>query len=164
MDLTLARATPEDRELLANLVNLYMYDFSEFTADDAGDDGAFRAADIDRYFADPRETWIARVDGHLAGFVIVRVDGEALDGSPGVRDVQEFFVMRKYRRRGLGEEMARRTFDRSPGPWQVRVLKPNTPAQGFWRTIIGRRTGGRFSEVDWDDGRWRGPVFRFTNA
>jgi predicted acetyltransferase len=163
MDVTLTPATPADRELLASLMNLYMYDFSEFTAHDSGDDGVFRARDIDQYFADPRETWIARADGHLAGFVIVRRDGVALDGTPDVRDMQEFFVMRKYRHRGVGEKLARRTFERYRGQWQVRVMRENTPAQSFWRAVIGRYAD-RFEERDWDEDRWRGPVFRFGNT
>ena len=78
-------------------------------------------------------------------------------------DIVEFFVMRKYRRSGAGEAMARSVFDRFPGRWEVREIASNLPAQAFWRTIIGRYTDGRFEERTWDDEKWRGPVQFFDS-
>ena len=46
--------------------------------------------------------------------------------------------------------MARHVWDRFPGRWQVREIAANTPAHAFWREIIGRYTGGRFEELQWD--------------
>jgi predicted acetyltransferase len=60
--------------------------------------------------------------------------------------------------------MARQVFDRFPGRWQVRELHNNTPAQAFWRAIIGRYTEGPFEEQQWDDDVWRGPVQWFDNG
>ena len=44
-------------------------------------------------------------------------------GSP--HDMAEFFVMRKYRRHGIGIVAARELFARFPGDWQVRQLTAN---------------------------------------
>ena len=66
----------------------------------------------------------------------------------------EFFVMRKYRRTGVGTDAARAIFERFPGAWQVREEEANVGAIHFWRRAI---------PVSFDEGRWdNGPVQHFT--
>ena len=48
----------------------------------------------------------------------------------------EFFVMRKYRRAGLGRRAAAEIFPLFPGEWTVRQQRGNAPATSFWRTAI----------------------------
>jgi predicted acetyltransferase len=79
-------------------------------------------------------------------------------------DVVEFFVMRKYRRRGAGARVASSVFERFPGGWEVRIDRDNLPAQAFWRRVVGDVTGGRYDERVFDDERWRGPVIFFDSA
>lgn len=83
------------------------------------------------------------------------------EGDPEVMDVAEFFVMRKFRRLGVGRACARRAFDRFPRCWEVREQRSNTPAIAFWRATISDYTSGRFHEEFVDDERWRGPVQSF---
>jgi predicted acetyltransferase len=84
------------------------------------------------------------MDGVLAGFALVR--DEAWLAGAGTREVSEFFVLRRYRRRGVGEHVTRRLFDRFPGRWEVVQLASNLDAQAFWRAVIGRYTGGAFED------------------
>jgi predicted acetyltransferase len=37
--------------------------------------------------------------------------------------ITEFFVMRKYRRQGIGKRVARELFECSPGRWEVADLQ-----------------------------------------
>jgi predicted acetyltransferase len=48
----------------------------------------------------------------------------------------EFFVMRKYRRLGIGRKAALALLTQFPGPWQVRQQLTNPTATAFWRTVI----------------------------
>ena len=163
MKIDVQQAADKEQDLLAALFQLYRYDFTEFTGDDVGDDGRFDVGRLPMYWSDPsRWPFVLRVDGHPAGFALVR-RGEALDDGGDVMDVAEFFVMRKYRRHRAGEGMATQLFRRFPGRWQVREMQENLPAQAFWRTIIRRYTGGRFDEIRVDDDRWRGPVQYFVS-
>jgi predicted acetyltransferase len=59
----------------------------------------------------------------------------------------EFFVLRKYRRSGLGRQLASGLFERFAGTWEVRELPSNTAAQTFWRRIIDDYTHGAFTET-----------------
>lgn len=162
VDVRLTTAGPGDRARLAAMFELYVYDFSELLGLDVGDDGRFRVPPLDAYWTHPRRhAFLVRVDEKLAGFALVH-EGSRLSVDD-VFDVAEFFVMRRYRRRGVGEQAARWLFDRFRGRWEVRQKKENVVATAFWRRVLGRYTGGRFDEVLLDDDRWRGPVQRFDS-
>lgn len=67
---------------------------------------------LDNYFTEEgREACFVTVGGQLAGFTMTRL----LDD--GAREVAEFFVVRRYRRQGVGREAARQMFRRHPGQW-----------------------------------------------
>lgn len=153
----------EDKPVLANLLELYHYDFTEFTQEDIAPDGRFGYSKLDEYWQDPlRFPFLIWVDGNLAGFTLVK-RGSAITGDPEIMDVAEFFVMRKYRRKGVGDEAARRIFERFRGRWEVREMANNTAAQAFWRTTIERYVGRAVEEHYCDNERWLGPVQMFDS-
>jgi predicted acetyltransferase len=139
-------ATVEERDVVARLLELYAHDFSERNGADVGDDGLYGYRHLDAYWTEPdRQPFLFRVDGRLAGFALVRT-------GPPV-DMAEFFVLRKYRRGGIGTDAARAVFARHPGQWQVRQQWENTGAIDFWRRAI---------PVPFDEGETdEGPVQRF---
>ena len=99
-------AGPDDRARLAALFELYSYDFSEVLDLDVGDDGRFAVPVLDRYWTEAdRHPFLIRVDARLAGFALVH-ERSRLTDREGVRDMAEFFVMRRYRRRGVGAQAA----------------------------------------------------------
>jgi predicted acetyltransferase len=157
-------ARSEDGPRLSALLELYVYDFSDILGLDVGDDGRFRTPPLDSYWTDPRcHAFLVRVDDRLAGFAMVQ-QRSRLTGDEGVCDMTQFFVMRKYRRNGVGEKLAAFLFDRFRGPWEVREEPKNEGAIAFWRRAIGRFLDGPFDEVIMDDERWRGPVQRFDSS
>ena len=79
------------------------------------------------------------------------------------RAIAEFFIMRKYRRRGIGCAVACQIFDRFPGKWEVQQMVSNQRAQFFWRRVIAHYTNGQYHEVTLHDERWHGPVQFFDN-
>ena len=139
-------AQEEDRPLLANLLQFYLYDFSEFMSWDVPDNGRFDDDDLNGCWTeDYRHPYLLRVNGQLAGFAIVN-QGSDISGDPAVIDMSEFFVMRKYRHRGVGSYFAVELFKRFPGQWEVRELGQNQDALKFWRNVIGKYTGGQFKD------------------
>lgn len=157
MTIEVARAGKQGEAIIRNLFSLYIHDLSEHTGWDVPDDGLFVANDLlaqywGRKPANARFRWpddlegypfLIRADGRLAGFALIREIGK----DPPAYDVGEFFVLRKYRGKGVGKEVAHRLFDMFPGAWQVRELPENTPAQAFWRRIIDDYTGGDYVET-----------------
>jgi predicted acetyltransferase len=160
----LAPAERHELPVLANLFQYYHYDFAEILGGHpVGDDGRFGVPALEPYWTDPwRHPFLLRVDGHPAGFALVHRRSR-LTGDPDTWDVAEFFVMRPYRRRGVGAQAAVDLFDRFRGRWEVRQIRANAAATSFWRRVIGQYTGGRYTEELLDDDRWRGPVQRFDN-
>jgi predicted acetyltransferase len=164
VDIEIRQASRADAHILAALAELYIYDFTEFTGEDAGDDGRFGTDWLERWWAEPdRFAFIARVGGKLAGFALVRRGSEFGDGADPW-NMGEFFVMRKYRRHGVGRTLATGMFDRFRGPWQVHELAANAPAQAFWRRIIRDYTEGAFAERVLEDPQRGGPVQIFDSS
>ena len=48
----------------------------------------------------------------------------------------DFFILRRYRRYGVGTEAARQIWSRYPGPWEVRVMEANKAAHEFWACAV----------------------------
>jgi predicted acetyltransferase len=91
-----------------------------------------------------RRLFVLRVRGRLAGFALTRE--RAHFAGAAAREIGEFFVLRKYRRRGVGTQAARVLFRRFPGRWELAELTWNVAAQRFWRRVIRRVAVGGFTE------------------
>ena len=163
MQIELVRAMPDDAEALAHLLQYYVYDFTEFVDTPLGQDGRFVVPSLAAYWTDPwRHPFLVRVDGKLAGFALVHQRSH-VTGDESTWDVAQFFVMRRYRRHGVGGTVATRVFDTFRGRWEVRELHANHAAIAFWRRVIDAYTSGDYEETIIDDERWRGPVQSFRN-
>jgi predicted acetyltransferase len=134
-------ATREQAPILANLLELYAHDFSEFHSVDLGADGRFGCSSLPLYWAEPdRHPFLVMVDGKLAGLVLVKKSSE-VSGRESAWDMAEFFVMRGYRRRGIGTQVVHQVWACLPGAWEVRVMQSNIPACHFWARAISTFTG-----------------------
>jgi predicted acetyltransferase len=161
--ISLDLATRDERGVLSNLLQLYVYDWSEIRPLDVGGDGRFDDYPLDAYWLeDWRHAFLMRVDGKLAGFALVS-ERSRLTGAAGVTDMAEFFVMRRYRRAGVGRAAAFAAFDRFKGPWEVRQRTENVEATAFWRRTIDRYTNGNYREDALNDSTWVGLVQRFSS-
>lgn len=136
-EIELIPASQEQEAVLANLLELYIHDFSEFHhASEIGEDGRFGYTPLAQYWHDPaRLAFLIRTAGKLAGFAFVIRGTGASAGDPAW-DIAEFFILRRYRRRGFGTRVAHQLFRLLPGRWEVRVMESNRPAQRFWAHAI----------------------------
>jgi predicted acetyltransferase len=101
---------------------------------DVEDDGRFAIpVSLPSYWEGPdaskRHPFLVRADCRLAGFALIGQIGV----DPVTWDMGEFFILRKYRRSGLGRQVAYALFDGFAEDWEVRELPSNTMAQAFWR-------------------------------
>ena len=161
MNIQLQTPSRSDRNLIRRLMELYQYDFSEFDGQDLDEHGCFGYGDLDYFwFESTHAVFLVTVDEKLAGFVLI--DNEVVV-TGNERSVTEFFIMRKYRRQGVGKQVAIEVFSRLPAKWEVRVIEQNSPAQDFWRRVIAEYTQDKFQEKRLDNDEWHGPVFYFDN-
>jgi predicted acetyltransferase len=158
-------AAANDAGLLANLLELYLHDLSEaFPILELGTDGRFGYPKLPLYWSEPerRFPFLIRYGTRVAGFVLATRGSPASD-DPEVFDVAEFFVLRRYRRLGVGRRATFLVWDRLPGRWIVRVSEANTGALPFWGGVIAEYTRGAATEVVRPDSpnAWR--VFSFVS-
>ena len=145
--LDLIPAGEDQHAVLANMLELYTYDFSEFLPIELGDDGRFGYKNLVLYWTDTRRrAFLARFQNKLAGLALVK-RGSELSGNAEVWDMAEFFILRGYRRRGTGTELAAKVWRACPGLWEVRVRLNNAPALQFWNSAVASFTGREAKQV-----------------
>ncbi len=163
MQIDLIDAISAHKPILERLLQLYEHDNSEFFGADVGADGLYRVMDADALFQPGWRVFLMEVDGRWAGFAIV-TRHRSYVGAGETWLMDEFFVLRKYRRLGVGQHIADTLFDRFPGRWEISQWPSNLPSQAFWRSVIGRYTDGRFEETFLDTTRIRGLVQAFEST
>ena len=148
MNIEIQAATISDKLIIRHLFQLYLYDFSVYDDADLDEHGLYDYRRIDHYWTeDTRHPFLIRVDNQIAGLVLVR-ELDNIAEAKADYSIAEFFIMRKYRKKGIGKHVAFELFDRFRGKWYVGQYVTNTPAHEFWRKIIAEYTDGQFSEVE----------------
>jgi predicted acetyltransferase len=157
-------ASPEQKQVLANLLELYIHDFSELIEIRLGNDGRFGYEDLDLYWKGPgRYPFLVMVDGRPAGFALVRKGSEISDDSDAW-DMAEFFIVRGLRRLGLGMKTAHAIWKEFPGKWAVRVMDRNSLAVSFWARAIDQFVGEPVEAISLTRGEVTWQVFTFESA
>jgi predicted acetyltransferase len=164
MKIELKKALIHEKEVVSRLLQLYLYEFSELDGFDVGPDGLFRYEYLDSYWRDPAsQAVLIYVEDCIAGFALVNSYTCLLE-SRDARSIAEFFVLRKYRMKGVGKTAAFELFNQFPGKWEVRQIPKNEGGQQFWRKVIGAYTGGKYEETVLNNELWEGPVQTFSNG
>ena len=146
MNAQLIKAPFRDKTIIKNLMQFYMYDFSEYISTDFEEDGLFAAYNnLEDYWKEPdnKFPYVIKKEEKYVGFVLIRLI-EA--GECNYFSIAEFFIMRKYRRQGIGKAIAEQVFDLHKGQWEVFQKESNKPAQIFWNKVINEYTKGQFKE------------------
>jgi|SRR6187397_83140 predicted acetyltransferase len=152
MNFTLHRASEEYKAVIQNLMQFYIYDFSEYIKYDVEDNGLFAPyPHLDDYWKETSNKfpYIIKKDDKYVGFVLVRFieTQERMYFS-----IAEFFILKKYRRTGIGKAIAVMVFDLHKGLWEVFQKESNKPAQIFWKKVIEEYTKGQYRERS-EDGK-----------
>lgn len=149
VDLEIAPVSYEQKSILRSLLELYQYETSSFEDDGSGDindDGTYGYRYLDHYWTEEgRHAYFIKVSGKLAGFVMIRHAANVIDNITEC-SITEFFIMRIYQRRRIGQKVALEMFNRFKGRWSISWLKDNAAAQQFWTKCIRQFSEGQFSE------------------
>ncbi len=104
-----------------------------------------------------RHPLLIEAQGEVAGFALVNKVAQTEHHVDHV--VAEFYVMPRFRRRGIGLRAASRLLRQGRGIWEVAVLREAPRALAFWRRTIGSFAPGQaIPYFDAEIGRW---LFRF---
>lgn len=167
-DLTVRDAEPGDRSLLEKLLQLYLHDFSEFAelGSDFGElnaQGVFEYPHLDTYWNGDagRRAILFFWRDRVAGFALINTEFHG--PAPADLSIAEFFILRKYRRAGLGKAFARHLILAEVVRLEIAVAWYNTPAIRFWAEALEPLTDTcRVTRTEIDDAGWKGPVYLVT--
>jgi predicted acetyltransferase len=162
-------ASDFERTLIESLSQFYIYDFSEMEPPGSGEmefgerGGYCPLPGIDRYWrVEGFRALLIRVKDRLAGFALINTLSR--HGDNVEHNMAEFFVARKYRRRGVGVEAVRQILARYPGLWEIAVVERNFAARAFWPRAIGAAPNvSELVQTEGDSDCWRGPIWSFRS-
>jgi len=119
MNIQLQPAQLKDKPLISNLLELYLHDMSEHDGSNVGQDGRYGYKYLDSYWEEPtRQALLITAVEQIAGFTLVN-DFLPVSTTEAGKAIAEFFVLRKYRHSGVGQQAATFVFGQYPGKWQV---------------------------------------------
>ena len=141
---------PAQLPLIRNLYQFYAYESSDWEQEDIELDGRFYIHEphLQRYWQEP--DWRAQLilaNGFIAGFLLIE-----RSELPGI-DALEFadlFLLKKYRRLGIGRALVEQVIVRGGGDWLVSFYGEDALASSFWRTLLGELPL-RVQQLDADD-------------
>lgn len=124
-------ATNEDKELLYNLLQKYLYEMTNFYDDDIDDKGNYSYKYFEEYFIDKTRKAIFIInDENIVGFVLLN-KYSYLDGTPD-NVISEFLILPKFRKKHLAREAVKLLFEQYSGSWEIKYNNQNIPASQLW--------------------------------
>lgn len=144
----LTPATINDYPIIQNMGRFYVYDMSEYMGFEGGwempADGLYECIDFRKYWHDENSyPFLIHYQNELVGFAIIDKKGS----EPQVDfNMAQFFILRKFTAKGVGQYIAHQCFDKFPGVWEVMVMPGNEGAYRFWRSVIKHYTHHHFQE------------------
>ena len=148
-------AVAEDRLPIQRMLELYQHDLSDIWDQDLDIHGEYGYS-LDRFWSNKDcHAYVATVADRYAGFALVN---RAARVGPDAHWMDQFFVLKKYRKGGVGRHLARQVLASLPGQWEVGQMPENHAAQAFWRSVVASCTSGEFEERKVSVGWWQGVV------
>jgi predicted acetyltransferase len=134
-DISVIPATPDQKPVIANLIQLYLHDMTEFMPFPVEPDGRFAYDFLDRFWRFP---YLIMAGNEIAGFALVI----------------EFFILKAYRGRGTGRAALAAILARHPGNWHIATPLANTAALAFWHKAVAPLNAAT-SDIQFEGNTWR---------
>ncbi|MTI71357.1 MAG: GNAT family N-acetyltransferase [Firmicutes bacterium] len=132
-DITIDIADLREKSVIKNLYNLYLHDLSQFTDDNDIDENGVFIWDSEELYWEKNSLYplIVKYKDKVIGFLLLSEPPYVKEGCDYC--IQEFFILRKYREKGLGREVINILFKKYKGRYSLLVLENNKKALKFWR-------------------------------
>lgn len=125
---------PENRQILYNFMQKYLYEMSLYYGGTMNAEGNFDYPYLPYYFGEEtRKAVFICDDGEIIGFCLINnhsFTGEKIDNC-----IAEFTIFPAYRQRGYGLQTVELLLKSRPGSWQLKYSSRNTPGQSFWQKV-----------------------------
>jgi len=151
----ITKAEQNDKHILRHVMTLYLHDLSEFNSDLEINqrNGLFEFDVLDWFFEKEGLTpfFIRMDDDKTIGFILLQ---SGPFSNPEFADyvLNSFFIMKKYRRQGLGRAACKVFFEQLPGRYAISQIKTNTPAIEFWKNVYKSLNIEYYEKEEQEDG------------
>lgn len=136
MNIEITLANINQSPVIAQLYELYTYEMTDLADFDINDNGFYGYDDLPLYWEESkRYPYLIWINKKIGGFVLVQ-QGSPINDDTRIWDIAEFFVMRKFRGKGIGQFVAHHLWRQHQGEWQIRVWENNNVAHKFWDKTI----------------------------
>jgi predicted acetyltransferase len=160
LNVTVRLCGVEEKFIINNIYPLYLHDLSEVWEHKINRYGVFENDDtrtlveqnrvFDIWWEHPNVLfpYLITVDDIPAGLAFVAT----APFTPCSHDIDyfmnEFFLLRTYRGKGVGEEAVRQIIETMRGQWEVQTnpTERNERSKRFWRRTLNTCTNGKYSE------------------
>lgn len=134
MNTTIKKVTLSEKDTLANLLEKYNYEFSQYDKRQFNNNGLFGYKYLNNYFTEEsRYAYFIYVDEILAGFALINKYKEC--ERPIDWSMAEFFVSYNFRRKGVATEAVRQIFKLHNGFWHIKYHKNNIASVILWNKV-----------------------------
>ena len=155
--ITIDRFKNEERNILDNLLQLYLHDLSLwFPIDFDSKEGKYIYDDLSKYFDGSNNyAYLLKDDENIIGFSLVDTSED------NTMVFQEMFILNNYKSKGYGKEVVTKIFDMHKGDWVIKAVPCSPKAENFWKKTIEEYTNNTY-ELE-HTGKYNRAEFRFNN-
>ena len=130
MNFYLEKVNKDQKNILDNLLEYYLYDFNIFYEDDLNENGRFEFIKTSEYFEKEKyDAYFIKVNNNYAGFVLINNQTELID--KGTR-IEEFWIVPKYRKTYFAFQILRELLRMYNENVEFMILEKNER----WKKII----------------------------
>ncbi len=147
-EIKLIPASIEAYPLIQNMGRFYVYDMSEYLGFEQSweipKDGLYECIDFKKYWQKTDAfPFLIYYANEIAGFAIIDKKGS----EPKIDfNMAQFFILRKFKGKDVGRNVAYQCFNKFLGTWEVMVIPGNDGAYHFWQSVITAYTDNKFIE------------------
>lgn len=157
----IVRPLKSDINEILELMHSYYQDLSVFTSFLYDDDTSFEHSLVEKYFDDDnKDIQIIKYKKNIIGFVFYHHYSH-LNNDSNTNDIEEFYILREYRKLGFGRKLIKSVFMELSGRWEVRVRLENKLGLSFWKKTILLCEPIRFSEIKINEEKSDWVVYQF---
>lgn len=150
MKTEIIRITEDRKDVLTNLLEKYLYEFSQYDKWELNDNGLFGYEYLDEYFIEnDRFAYFIYAGERLAGFALLNKYPEC--DRPIDWSIAEFFVSYNFRRQGVATEAIRQIFEKHKGCYHIKYHRKNTASVIFWNNVAKKYSNGNYEIVMGDE-------------
>jgi predicted acetyltransferase len=147
MNISVELVKKEEKETLRNLLEKWDYEFSQYDDRDVNNLGLYSYDYFENCWTEEnRFPFFIKVDNKLAGFIII-YKGRQIKNINSDYSIDDFFVMYKYRKQGIGKYVVKYILNKYKGKWQFKYHPKNEISKIFWNKIIGEYTNGKYDII-----------------